>query len=202
VKRGYQVIAEGLTGNSYTDSDPDQGKANKYKIKAVVPEMGESPWSDEININVYKNIYENERNGPETTLTSVDWCYYAEFATNYKQFMYINGGYSGAYAGYNAYLYKYYDWDLFDLDLSGVDELKIEVINGNTSGLWGMDLSITAHTSSCNGYNPGNPSISGNTFTWSSLGSYDHYYLMVSMPDDLINYGSYSYKLKITITEN
>ena len=50
----------------------------------------------------------------------------------------------------------------------------------------------------------GNPTISGSTYTWNILygaaSNLLHAYLMVSMPDNLINTGPYSYQLRITIT--
>jgi fibronectin type 3 domain-containing protein len=203
VMRGTQVIAEGLTGVSYSDANPVAGKANEYKIKAVVPGVGESPWSAVVIYKMYISINESERNGPETTLTTLDWCYYREHSTEGKECIIIDGNYSGAYAGYNAYLYKNYDWDIFGLDWQNVMQVKVEVLHGTIGGLWGMEFDLGV----CNSYNhdmqsPAS-SISGTTYIWDTSPASNtlHMYLLVSMPDDLINYGPYNYSIRVTLTK-
>jgi hypothetical protein len=106
-------------------------------------------------------------------------------------------------------MYKNYDWDLFELTFDRNDVIKIEVLKGTYTGLWSMGMSLTMDYSALSGgetsSSPGNPSISGNTYTWTVLGATTgllHCYLQVSMPNDLVNTGAYTYQLRITITRN
>jgi len=206
IQRNGSEIASGITGNSYTDNSPVSGSKNSYKIKAVlVSESRSSDYSSEVSVIVYTNIYESERNGPTGTLGTTNWGYYREHSTESMQYFTIYGAYSGAYAGYNAASYKNYDWDIFGLSLEKNDELIIQVLQGNTSGLWGMSLSITLHMT--DGSDLGNkPTISGNTYTWNILynanETVSYSYLTVSMPDNLINTGPYNYSLKVTINRS
>jgi fibronectin type 3 domain-containing protein len=210
IYRSGSQLASGITGTTYTDNAPPAGKINKYKIKAVLEsESRESSFSSEISLPYYVTINEVERNGPSTSLTTLDWCYYMEHTTANKEVLIINGAYSGSYSGYNAYMYKNYDWDLFELTFDRNDVIKIEVLKGTYTGLWSMGMSLTMDFSAISGgetsSNPGNPSISGNTYTWTVLGtttSLLHCYLQVSMPNDLVNTGAYTYQLRITITRN
>jgi hypothetical protein len=152
----------------------------------------------------YENIYEVERNGPSTSLTTLDWSYYMEHTTANKQYFIINGAYSGTYAGYNAASYKNYDWDLFELSFDKNDEVTIEVLKGTTSGLWGMSMNIIMDMKG--GSSVGTkPTITGNTYKWTIFYNANETisdaYLIVNMPDNLINTGPYSYQLKVTINK-
>jgi len=93
---------------------------------------------------------------------------------------------------------------LFELSVDKNDEVTIEVVKGTTSGLWGMSLSITLDM--VGGSTVGTkPTISGNTYKWTIFYNANEVisdaYLMVSMPDNLINTGPYSYQLKVTINK-
>jgi len=83
-----------------------------FRVKAV-SEAG-TVYGDDMTFTTsapaYENIYEIERNGPDKSLTTLNWAYYMEHTTANKEYFIINGAYSGAYAGYNAASYKNYDW--------------------------------------------------------------------------------------------
>lgn len=202
------VLATGISTTYYSDATAASGVGYYYSVKAVADGTNPSAYtngSESITPLVYNEV---EPNGPTTSLTTVDWSYYRERATANKELLIINGGYSGAYAGYSAATYKYYDWDLFELTFDNQDIVKIEVLKGTTSGLWGMGLSLTMDMSATSGgttpLSPGNPTIVGNTYTWnifySGFDKLSNAYLTVSMPDNLVNSGPYSYQLEITIT--
>jgi hypothetical protein len=201
------VIASGVTTTSYSDATATAGLYYYYSVKSVAGGTNSSEYTSECSSAYAYTHNEVERNGPETTLTTLNWCYYRERTTANKEIIIINGNYSGTYAGYNAASYKNYDWDLFELTFDNKDIVKIEVLKGTTTGLWGMGLSLTMDMSATGGespLSPGNPTISNTTYTWNILygaaSNILHAYLMVSMPDNLINTGPYSYQLKITIT--
>jgi hypothetical protein len=177
-----------------------------FRVKAV-DEAG-TVYGDDMSFTTspptYETINEKERNGPTTTLTTVNWSYYRDRSTSNKEYFIINGGYTGAYAGYNAASYKNYDWDLFDLSIDKNDEVTVQVLSGTTSGLWGMSLSIVMDM--VGGTTLGTtPTVSGSTYKWTILYNANETlsdaYLMVSMPDNLINTGPYNYQLKVTITK-
>ena len=111
-----------------------------YSVKAVTGGTNSSEYTSEYKCFSPFVYNEVERNGPTTTLTTLDWCYYMEHPTANKEVLIINGNYSGGYTGYNAYYYKNYDWDLFELTFNNYDIVKIEVLNGTTSGLWGIGI--------------------------------------------------------------
>ncbi len=199
--------ASDIASTSYTDATASSGRYYYYSVKAVSGGTNSSEYSDEYKCFTTFTYNEVERNGPTSSLTTLDWSSYMDENTADKELLIINGGYSGTYAGYNAASYKYYDWDLFELTFDNNDVVKIEVLEGSTSGLLGMDLRLTMIVSSGGGESvlgAGNPVISGSIFTWnisySAAYNLKRAYLMVSMPDDLINTGPYNYQLRITIT--
>ena len=177
-----------------------------FRVKAV--SAGGTIYGDDMTFTTspptYESINEKERNGPSTSLTTMNWSYYRDYSTSNKAYFIINGGYTGAYAGYNAASYKNYDWDLFDLSIDKNDEVTVEVLQGTKSGLWGMSLSITLDMA--DGTSVGTtPTISGSTYKWAitynANQNISDAYLMVSMPNDLINSGPYNYQLKVTINK-
>lgn len=202
------VIASNITSTNYTDATASSGSYYYYSVKAVAGGTNSSSYTSEYQCIYPFSCNEIERNGPSTTLTTLDWCYYMEHTTANKEVLIINGGYTGSYAGYNAVYYKNYDWDLFELTFDNNDIIKIEVLQGATTGLWKMELSLSLHMASSGGgespQSAGNPTISGNSYTWNILyggaSTLLHSYLMVSMPDNLINTGPYNYQIKVTIT--
>ena len=198
------VLATGVTTASYTDATASSGVIYYYSVKAVAGGTNSSSYTVECE-SVTPFVYnEVEPNGPTTSLTNINWSYYMEHGTANKEVLIINGGYSGSYAVYNAASYKNYDYDLFQLTFDNLDIVKIEVVKGTTSGLWGMGLSLTMDMSGEGALSAGNPTISGNAYTWKILygaaSKLSDAYLTVSMPDNLINTGPYTYQLKITIT--
>jgi fibronectin type 3 domain-containing protein len=202
------VIASNITATTYTDATASSGLNYYYSVKAVSGGTNSSSYTSEYQC-VYPFSYnEIERNGPSTTLTTLDWCYYMEHTTANKEVLIINGSYSGSYAGYNAVYYKNYDWDLFELTFDNNDIVKIDVLQGATTGLWKMEFSLSLDMAASGGgespQSAGNPTISGNSYTWNILyggaSTLKHSYLMVSMPDNLINTGPFYYQIRVTIT--
>jgi hypothetical protein len=203
-----QSPATGTTNTSVSKDIAGLTSSTVYHFRVKAVSEGGTIYGEDITFTTsaptYESINEKERNGPSTTLTTVNWSYYRDYSTSNKTYFIINGGYTGAYAGYNAASYKNYDWDLFDLAIDKNDEVTVEVLQGTTSGLWGMSLSITLDM--VGGTSVGTkPTISGSTYKWTIIcnanESVSDAYLMVSMPNDLINTGPYNYQLKVTINK-
>ena len=205
----YSTVASGISVNQYTDNDIEQGKGYYYKVSAS-DNTGErtSPDSESCYAVTTKTINETERNNAniQNTLSYTTHYYSAEDVTYGLDKFRIKGNYSGTYRIYSSGYYKNFEADCFEIDIDKGDVIEFKMISGQMSGLWAMTVGIYNYYKYSSGnYGDGAEytfsSTSGfYTYTGPTIGTKVGTYLNVTMWEDLINYGPYSYEIEITIT--
>jgi len=150
VRRDYTTVASGLDASRYSEALPREGVAFEYRVKVVVPDMGESDWSAPVVLGSRKLVTEVERNGPSSWSSSGSWYFSGNSAIGLQYFT-LQGGYSGTYAIYQPASYKYFDYDVFKVSVSRNDTVTVSVTRGAGSGPWSMSVELVCVTTSGGG---------------------------------------------------
>ncbi len=204
----YSEIASGITDNQYTDNDIEKGIGYYYIVAATDNTSGQtSPYSESCYAVITKTITETERNNAniQNTLSYSTHYYGAEDVTYGLDKFRIKGNYSGTYSIYSAGSYKNYEADCFEIDIDKGDWIEFKMISGQMSGLWAMTVSIRNYYKYTSGnYGDGaehtfSSTYGSYTYNGPSIGTKAGTYITITMWEDLINYGPYSYEIEITI---
>ena len=133
------AIQSGLAATTYTDASATPGFLYYYSVKAVLGSDSSAATSERSGSIVY--VYrESEPNGP-TTWASDLW-YYSGNSILAKKVFEIIGGYSGANAIYNPYMYEKYDYDVFKISLAKDDKITLRINSGNVNSMSGLGVSV------------------------------------------------------------
>lgn len=197
----FKVIAENLEATGFVDETIEEGKGYYYRVFAVdAVNERTSADSDAAYAATMKIIYEKEQNNA-TSHPFRHWLF-AEDSTEGLDWFRIRGDYSGQYRFYSAAFYKYYEIDCFLLTLNSGDMVTFTLLKGQYAGTGGMTADVLEWTNNDNKVMSHAFVRSGDSFTYrrtSSMGTVLGTYLKITMPDDLINHGPYSYEVEIRI---
>ncbi|MDF1549152.1 MAG: fibronectin type III domain-containing protein [Bacteroidales bacterium] len=204
----FSELVTGLSATEYSDNTIEIGKGYYYRIIAHDDASSRtSEASETCYAAISRTLYEQERNNDNITSSLQFSTHYwdADDRTLDLDKYHIEGGYSGTYSIYSAASYRNFDADCFNLDLESGDVIEFNLISGNMSDLWSMNVGLRVYVKSTSGtysdgeiYSFNSPSDSY-TFNYSVYGTLIGVYLDISIWDDLINYGPYSYEIEISI---